>query len=343
MACFFIIFLSVSIWKMKIKLKEINNNYISKENSACIKGIFIILVFFSHIRSYMSFNFYGDNIVIQIIKYVGQLMVTMFLFYSGYGIFENIKRNKEKYIKSFPKKRILKTFLEFALAIITFLICNLLANRQYNVKTILLAFTGWTSIGNSNWYMFVIFSLYIITFISFSIFKKNDKLSILTTFLLSILFIFIVSKYRPEYYINTAMCFVAGIIYSYFKEKIESKLKNNWVYYISIVILFLSFIFLYKMQNNIIIYNILAIIFSYIVVLFTMKIEIKNKILLWFGNKLFWIYILQRIPMMLFQHIIHNSIVFFAVCLLSTCLLAYTYSKLFVIFDKVKTRKAIEN
>ena len=37
-------------------------------------------------------------------------MVTTFLFYSGYGIYESIK-SKKKYIDNFFKNRILKLFI----------------------------------------------------------------------------------------------------------------------------------------------------------------------------------------------------------------------------------------
>ena len=43
------------------------------------------------------------------------LMVTMFLFYSGYGVFESIKKKKEKYINTIPKRRFLKTLINFAI------------------------------------------------------------------------------------------------------------------------------------------------------------------------------------------------------------------------------------
>ena len=52
-----------------------------------------------------------DSVGVKFITKLEQLMVTMFLFYSGYGVMESIKRKGDDYIKSFPKKRILTTLI----------------------------------------------------------------------------------------------------------------------------------------------------------------------------------------------------------------------------------------
>lgn len=49
-----------------------NNDYLSPEKTTTIKGIFIILVFFSHFNSYVIYSNALDNIYIKIIGYVGQ-------------------------------------------------------------------------------------------------------------------------------------------------------------------------------------------------------------------------------------------------------------------------------
>ncbi len=72
--------------------------YLSKDYTAAIKGIFIMFVFISHSRSYFEITSTMDNVTIQFMNYVGQLMVTLFLFYSGYGVYEAIKSKKLKYI-----------------------------------------------------------------------------------------------------------------------------------------------------------------------------------------------------------------------------------------------------
>ena len=62
-----------------------------------------------------------------------------------------------------PANRIGKTFFDFSIAIFLFLIVDVCLRIKYSISDIILAFTGWTTVGNSNWYMFAIFTLYIIT------------------------------------------------------------------------------------------------------------------------------------------------------------------------------------
>ena len=59
-----------------------------------INGFFVGLILFSHFNSYVTTNMKFDSIYYYIFDKIGQLMVTTFLFYSGYGIYESIKSKK---------------------------------------------------------------------------------------------------------------------------------------------------------------------------------------------------------------------------------------------------------
>ena len=48
--------------------------------------------------------------------------------------------------------------------------------------------------------------------------------------------------------------------------------------------------------------NLYAVLFCGVIVTLSMKISFKSKILIWCGQNLFWLYILQRIPMIVFKH-----------------------------------------
>ena len=149
----------------KIYLKGHNIDYIDKDNSSHIKGFFILIVFLSHIGGYVKFNNYLDTIAVKGIFYFGQLMVTLFLFYSGYGVYESIKKKKNKYIDNMPKKRILVTLINFDIAVLTFFIVDLIFTKSFSISKLILSLIGWDSFGNSNWYIFIIILLYAITYL----------------------------------------------------------------------------------------------------------------------------------------------------------------------------------
>ena len=117
-------------------------------------------------------------------------MVVSFLFYSGYGIMESIK-NKKDYMKSFFKKRILKLFITFALGIMVYILVNAIFHIKYSFLTTILAFTGITAIGNSNWFIFATFCLYFAVLISFNVFKKNHLNALLLCLICSLIYIYI--------------------------------------------------------------------------------------------------------------------------------------------------------
>lgn len=75
------------------------NRALNKEQTTCINGIFVLFVFLSHFGQYETMPW--NNLLLAI----GQLMVAPFLFYSGYGIMEQIKRRGIVYLDIITKKK----------------------------------------------------------------------------------------------------------------------------------------------------------------------------------------------------------------------------------------------
>ena len=317
---------------------KFNKNYLSKEYTACIKGIFILIVFCSHIITYIPYNPTQDNLALFFVKNIGQLMVTLFLFYSGYGVYESIKKKKIKYINGMPKNRIFKTLFHFDIIVLLFILINCIMGYGNNVLEILSSLIAWSSVGNSNWYIFVILVLYFITYLSFIIFKKENKNAIILCTLLTILTIIALSTYKESYWYNTMLCYPFGMMFSYHKNKINKLMLNNKTYYLTLVFLFLLFIGIRRVSTiSTLYYSVFAIIFVIIVVMLTMKSKINNKYLKWFGDNLFYIYILQRIPMLILSRLSYSNTHpyrFVIICFISTILLTIIYGKLLPKIDK---------
>ena len=132
MIFFLILLILIVLYKSKINLKNFNTNYMSIDQTRCINAIFVILVFLSHVKTYVILDdVWYNSYFLKINIYLSQLIVTTFLFFSGFGIMESIKNKKELYINSIPKKRFLNTLINFDFAILLFLICNLLIGENY--------------------------------------------------------------------------------------------------------------------------------------------------------------------------------------------------------------------
>ena len=156
-----------------VKSDEFNSDYMSKDTTGAINGIFVLLVFMCHISGYMQLGSPSDKIWLDLKSWLGQLVVVTFLFYSGYGMMCSIIKKGTPYVKGIFRRRFLSLFAHFDIAVFLFLLMNLALGIKTKTKTVLLAFTTWESIGNSNWYITAVLCLYLILIVSFLIFRKH--------------------------------------------------------------------------------------------------------------------------------------------------------------------------
>ena len=276
-----------------------NKEYLSKTNTAAVKGIFILFIVFSHSIQYVSYDDKYSKHIYALILYMGQLVVTLFLFYSGYGVFESFKKKGEQYIKGFPKKRILRTLLSFDTVVLLYLGLYITINRDFPIKQALLSLIGWESVGNSNWYIFDIVVLYAIAYFSIYVFERK-KYILLSSWGLSIVFVLFMILYKQPWWYNTIVCFPLGMTYSFFKDEIDKILFINKKYVMILICTFITaFVMKQYSETNVLYYELLSLSFSVLIVVITVKIEFRNVILKWFGDNLFYVYIVQRLPMII--------------------------------------------
>lgn len=199
----------------------------SVSQTQAIKGIFVVTIFFSHFCSYVHLEAWYDKPLQSYCIFLGQLMVAPFLLYSGYGIFESVKKKENAYIKDFPKKRILKTLIHFDFAVILFFILDLIIERPVSISDFLLSLTAWESIGNSNWFIFAILCAYTFAFAGLIIFKGNLRKTLFVIIAMSIVYMVVVSRFKDNYWIDTILAFPIGCSLSLYKDKIDKMLHSK--------------------------------------------------------------------------------------------------------------------
>ena len=303
MDIFILVLVVVSLWGGVFAGRYYHSDNMHPNSSPlAIKGIFAVLIFLSHAKSYINVNSVSySKIFLFQNSFLGQLIVPIFFFYSGFGIMESFKK-KPNYFQTFPKKRFLKTLLNFDIAICLFLIMNLILDRSYSIKDILFSFVGWSSIGNSNWFIFAILIGYISIYISHLISKKPVLITLFTTIILCGYCIALTIIQKGNWWTDTILTLPFGMFFSIYHNKIKSFItKNNINYILTLIISCVSFIFLYLLKTLFnpftITFNFVSILFCFIITLITYKFRFKNKILSFLGKHSFDIYILQRIPM----------------------------------------------
>lgn len=281
-------------------------DYLSLEKTTSIKGIFILLILLSHCANSLVLedNVFNSafSLFMGVIGY--QSVVTMFLFYSGYGVMLSAVRKGQNYVKSIPYKRVFKVLYHFIIAVLLYLILQNAFGETYSLTHILLSMIGWENLGNSNWYIFIILSLYLFSYIALSICKNIPKAAVALMFLLTgaLIVVLYYTKQEPFWW-DTAICYPLGMLYFVLQNRVEYLLNKKkeywWISFIALLILYVA-TWLFRANPICIILN--HAIFVLGVLLFTMTVQIHNKILYFFGRHLFSIYILQRLPMLVMLH-----------------------------------------
>ena len=288
------------------KKGEFFEDYCSPRNTGTINGIFSILIILSHAVTYVKLDGIWDEPYFALRTFLGQLVVVTYLFYSGFGIMESYKKKGTPYIKAMPVHRLFKTWYHFAIVIVMYAIVSIgIRGLEYTPLQVALSFTGYETLGNSNWYMFVTFALYIIIVACFLIFRKSKVLALAGVFALTGLFVFWETKMglASQWY-NTVFCFPAGMLFSLVKPYVDKLfMKNDLIWFSGFTALFVLFGFFSQNRGeSLLFHSLFAIFFALTVTVMMMKVQIKSTILDWFAQHIFSFFILQRIPMLLLRH-----------------------------------------
>ena len=317
-------------WRMKFaKIGQFHKDYSGLQVSTAIKGIFVILVFFCHFSSYVDTSVDGNAAWRVFFSWLGQLVVAMFLFYSGYGIMLSSRKKGDAYIKALPQK-VLLLLAKFAFAVTLFLAFRILTGQETSLSQYLLSLIGWESIGNSNWYIFAIMALYLISFVGLRFARKKELLSAGIITALSLLFCFVMSRFKAGYWWNTALCYSVGVWWAVLQPKIDKMtMKNIWTWLISLAVSGLAFYFFWRRcASSNAFYLVCACLFCVVINLALMKVKIGNKVLDFFGKHVFSIYILQRLAFMtlgLAPWIQSNLYLYFVLSLGGTIVISLTF------------------
>ena len=326
---------------------EFYTDYSSPKNTTTTNAVFSVLIFISHGVTYIDMTNSFDDAYLGIKTFLAQGVVVTYLFFSGFGIMESIKKKGYNYVKRMPIDRFFKLWYQFALMLCLFIVTNLFMKKDISITDNLLAFTGYTSIGNDNWYLFVTFALYIIVFVSFIICRKHHNLAIIGVFILTCIFINLEIKLElPRRYFDTILCFPLGMLYSQLKPFIDKiVMKNDILWIITTTAVFTVCMFGSQNRDEHLIFRMLFMCSAPIfITLLMMKIQCRSTILDWFGNHIFSFFMLQRIPMRLLEHLGFNHSPYLFICLafFGTVVLSTIVDEIIAKLDKVIFKKQIK-
>ena len=172
--------------------------------------------------------------------------------------------------------------------------------------------------------------MYSFTYVGFRI-SRNDLIKglLITTFFIAG-YILVIRKFKDSQYYNTVLCYAFGLWYAIAKKKIDSKILYNnnwWIAWGGAAIAFA--ICAYCRDVNLILNQFYYLLFVLVIVLLSMRVKLDSFTLLWCGQNLLGLYILQRIPMILCKEWKLTSNIYLSLfaCIIVTIFLAVAFRK----------------
>lgn len=345
MFIFYILIFAVSLYGIRIRQNNIYvDDYLSKDSTNAIKGIWILFVFLRHANQYVlecgyDYSKLCDRLFFLTDGLLAQLIVVMFFFFSGYGVFRSILCGGERYINSIPKRRILTTLINFDIAVLFYLVVAFIVNSPLSLDKVLLSFIGWEEIGNSNWYIFVIIICYFTTFLSFTIvnkFKgKHIEAIYLNLIFIAITILLLINAGKPHWWYDTVMAYPLGMMFGLYRKEFDGFISKQSIHLVSLLVSALSFCLSYIIEINFninsgFVYWLLWIIrvvsFILLNILIVRRLSIRNGFLVWAGSNLFPLYIYQRLPMiMLAPSLAEYPYIYIPVTFFISCALVFGF------------------
>ena len=326
---------------------EFYTDYCSPKNTSTANAVFSVLIFISHSVTYVDLNGTLDDAYLSVKTFLAQSVVVTYLFYSGFGIMESIKKKGYNYVKRMPFDRFFKLWYQFAFMLCLFIISNILMKKEYSVTRILLSFTGYESISNDNWYLFVTFALYIIVFISFILCKKHHFVGVIGVFALTIAFIILEIKLEfPRRYFDTILCFPLGMLFSHVKPVIDKiVMKNDITWILTTTAVFVICMYGSQNRDESLLFRMMFMCTAPVfITLLMMKLQCRSTILDWFGNHIFSFFMLQRIPMRMLDYLGFDKSPYLFICLafFGTVVLSTIVDEIFARLDKIIFKKRVK-
>lgn len=296
--------------------KNKNNSILDKESTNTIKGIFILLIIFSHVLNYFPYegNSFVQNGLHLIVGGLGQLIVTMFFFVSGYGLSLSIIKKGDSYSKSIIINRFFRIIAYSFFSLIPFLIYGLTMQKQISAQDFFLATIGLKSIGNASWFLFAILFCYFTTWFVYSFGCKNTLISNIVIGLIILLYAVIgcfVAK-DSQYQFDTVLAFPIGLLFATYRNKFISffNKRNAIIISISSFVLVVGFrIIMQTSVENPYSHVFLMLVCNFSLCLFFTSLSrifvFKSSILGFFGENSFSMFIMHLLAIRLFVDYIH--------------------------------------
>lgn len=323
-----LIILFIIILLSGIELGNIEKEeYLSKNRTLYCKGILSLLIVFCHIQY--------DRIYLrpfEIFNYLGNFIVSIFFFYSGYGVMFSYIAKGIEYKRAFFRRRILKILYIYIMFNIIYIFVDLLLGIDIN--SIIL---NKELIVSHSWYIVDIIILYLGYWVSIKI-SNNNNIIFLFNLMYGCLIIKIFSYANVDsYWYITILNFSLGILYAILREKrdqiVFKDIDKDNIRYVSNCFIVFALVTIFIQNVNYTIKMLIYILATITFINMGRFIKFKNNIFEFLGKISMEVYLTHGLLEIIGQkiYVIDNNNLFYGIfVILGTIVISYMLNKLFV-------------
>lgn len=272
-----------------------NTDLLDQKRLLPIRGVLCILIVIHHVYREMPDTF---NHWLIVYNNVGFWIVSMFFFFSGYGLSLSIEKKNNYLSKSFPSKKFYKILLP-SLFIGFIYIVVYAYNGDFSFHRFLILLRYGQCIPTSHWFIYVLFYQYIIFYICFKKVKRYPLLIYTLVTIISMLTLYILN-YPTIWFKSTIFICIGMLYFSYIKKGLRSNLCNDQRYSLYIIlccsIIFISTAILLKDISILKVFGNISIslLILFIFLQLSKHFVINNLILNYLGKNSMFIYLIHQ-------------------------------------------------
>lgn len=275
--------------------------FISKDSTLQIRGILMLLIMFHHILNTVGYP--KDTIALNyIIRYSGYLSTSIFFFLSGYGNWMSLSKTNDLDFKWLPK-RILPLYS-------IFIPCFFISWIYYGHKArTLFRFAVFSLPDAINWFPKIIMLCFVLLFITWKLPNKKSTMLLSLFGSISIYVIVCVILKVDAFWYNSVLCFPLGCLIAEYKEYIQSTsmIKTTILFFVDLIMFVLVFaLYGTKPTIQILLGLMISIASAYVCTV----VNIKSKLLRYFGKHSFELYLIHVSLMKILNYHIDSKIAY---------------------------------
>lgn len=270
-------------------LDAINEEYLSLETTKYYRGFFALVIVFHHLSQKTI-----SGLIFPYFSYAGYLAVSLFFFFSGYGLQKSYITKAESYRKGFLINRIPGVLLPYLVFVGIYWITSAIGGNVYTVPDIMRSIINGKPFVTYSWFIIHIIVFYFFYWIFMTTCGKHYQRIILLGCVWYILWVFfcILLDYNIWWY-NSSHLLIIGMVWATYEKRIRSFFRCY--YFVVAPIVWFAFFVLFILQDRInmlfhmrfastlLLSLMLTVLFTISVILLSMKIKIGNRVLGFLG------------------------------------------------------------